>query len=453
MKLELTVEQESARLAAVKSILEGKERFVLNGLAGTGKTSTMVRIIEDLVNLGLRPAVCAPTNKAAKVINSKQSFIKAQTIHKVFTRHPIAALAKLHRLWDELENEKKKEGSNFARQEELSAVVMEINKQQKNKTAKMSFVPREPEEIERIYDCIIVDESSMLGSKNTYDPYIAKVDLPKVFVGDGGQLPPVLDIPAIDFKRSDATLVNILRQKADSGILKLAHSIYHGEPLVGAKYSNEAEVTIFPSNYDTAVAHLFKEEDCQFITARNDRRRELNRKIRETRGFIVPSSEKDYPDYWPLPGEKIVIQDNFDLAQVSKGDMVKVVSVSPFLGHPNPYLAMITFTKEDDLDEIKSQWMVTADLTDMCPQPLIDNEVKEAAARTWARRVGEEVRYPYCYTAHMSQGSEWDKIVVIDPPAPREADKEWKKWWYTAVTRGRNHVYICSSHFARPGYK
>ena len=55
--------------------------FVLNGYAGTGKTTLVAAIVAALKNVGIRSVLLAPTGRAAKVL-SHYSGEKALTIHK-----------------------------------------------------------------------------------------------------------------------------------------------------------------------------------------------------------------------------------------------------------------------------------------------------------------------------------------------------------------------------------
>ena len=55
--------------------------FVLNGYAGTGKTTLVAAIVAALKNVGVRSVLLAPTGRAAKVL-SRYSGEKALTIHK-----------------------------------------------------------------------------------------------------------------------------------------------------------------------------------------------------------------------------------------------------------------------------------------------------------------------------------------------------------------------------------
>ena len=58
----------------------------------------------------------------------------------------------------------------------------------------------------------------------------------------------------------------------------------------------------------------------------------------------------------------------------------------------------------------------------------------------------DEFDYAYAITCHKSQGSQWDKVVVIDESAVfgRRGDDEDipKRWLYTAITRAAEALII-----------
>ncbi len=55
--------------------------FVLNGCAGTGKTTLIAALVGALKDCGIKPVLLAPTGRAAKVL-SRYSGEPALTIHK-----------------------------------------------------------------------------------------------------------------------------------------------------------------------------------------------------------------------------------------------------------------------------------------------------------------------------------------------------------------------------------
>ena len=49
--------------------------------------------------------------------------------------------------------------------------------------------------------------------------------------------------------------------------------------------------------------------------------------------------------------------------------------------------------------------------------------------------------YGYCITCHKSQGSEWDKVLVIEEKFPFEKE-EHARWLYTACTRASEKLVL-----------
>ena len=55
--------------------------FILNGYAGTGKTTLISAVVDVLTDMGTKCVLLAPTGRAAKVL-SRYSHREALTIHK-----------------------------------------------------------------------------------------------------------------------------------------------------------------------------------------------------------------------------------------------------------------------------------------------------------------------------------------------------------------------------------
>ena len=49
--------------------------------------------------------------------------------------------------------------------------------------------------------------------------------------------------------------------------------------------------------------------------------------------------------------------------------------------------------------------------------------------------------YAYAITTHKAQGSEWDKVLIIEEKFPFNPE-EHKRWLYTAVTRAAKKVVL-----------
>lgn len=52
-----------------------------------------------------------------------------------------------------------------------------------------------------------------------------------------------------------------------------------------------------------------------------------------------------------------------------------------------------------------------------------------------------EFTYGYAITGHKSQGSEWDKVLIIEEKFPFKSE-EHKRWLYTCVTRAAKKLVL-----------
>jgi hypothetical protein len=56
--------------------------------------------------------------------------------------------------------------------------------------------------------------------------------------------------------------------------------------------------------------------------------------------------------------------------------------------------------------------------------------------------------FGYAVTCHKSQGGEWDEVYLyLDNKIHGLGKPEIYQWWYTAVTRAKNHLHIVDDWF------
>ncbi len=201
-----TVEQERLlkELSRFTLLSERFELFLLKGYAGTGKTTVISNLVNNLGSVGYRSVLLAPTGRAAKVI-SKYANRPAHTIHR-----------KIY----------------FATRNPDGSVKLVL---QKNKHRNTIFIADEASMIpDRDSDLRTIASRSLLEDFLRY-VYTGK-NCKLILVGDTAQLPPVnlLLSPALDvnvfieqFKLKVRTveLTEVMRQHKDSGILTNATHI------------------------------------------------------------------------------------------------------------------------------------------------------------------------------------------------------------------------------------
>ena len=203
--------------------------FILNGYAGTGKTSLIAALVKTLSGLRVRTILLAPTGRAAKVM-SRYAGAKAYTIHKKIYRQKSLA----------------SEDASFS---------LDYNKE---KGA-----------------VFIVDEASMLsnyssdgsifGSGQLLEDLIAYIrrgcDCRLIVVGDSAQLPPVGHdgSPALDPQKMSvygtaeaALLDDVVRQEADSGIL------FNATLVRCMLEAGIIDIPLFDTSFDDLASRMFR---------------------------------------------------------------------------------------------------------------------------------------------------------------------------------------------------
>lgn len=203
---------EEQRLAIKEAMKSGV--YVLNGSAGTGKTTILKGIVAICNELKLEYSACALSGKAAQVLASKG--IESSTIHRLL----------------------KYRGDGFAFDEKTP-------------------LP---------YDVIILDEASMVNA-NLWNHLTSaiKTGAKLIIVGDSGQLSGIghgdVMRDLLDSQYfSGRELKQIHRQAEDSGVIEVAHKVRNGEQLTPYvhkdrteysfrdTYGNNKDITLFTFN-------------------------------------------------------------------------------------------------------------------------------------------------------------------------------------------------------------
>ena len=421
--------------------------FVLNGYAGTGKTTILAATVSALKDLGIKPILLAPTGRAAKVL-TRYSSETAYTIHK-----------KIYRERGITDYESK---FSLDYNREKGAVF-------------------------------IVDEASMLsassaegaafGSGNLLDDLIQYVRTGKqcrlMLVGDDAQLPPVGSAysPALDSSEllqygdvEYATMDEVVRQSQDSGILfnatmvrcMLENRIYEiprfdmshddfiridGSELMEAlqecydRYGRDETIVITRSNkranrYNDGIRrytlsaeeeiesgdmlmivknnYFYAERDEQspmaFVANGDVARLKRIRRFEEFYGFRFVEAQLQFPDYDDYEMEVKVMLDT-------------LASESPSLTREQS--RQLFLEVEKDYEEIKSK------------------SKRYKSIRENAHFNAMQVKFAYAVTCHKAQGGQW-KAVFIDRClfGDEQMSHDMLRWLYTAITRATERVYL-----------
>lgn len=257
---------------------------------------------------------------------------------------------------------------------------------------------------------VAVDEASMVGPDIGRD--LEDVTRKLLVVGDPMQLPPVKGEGHF-MTKPDMLLTDIRRQAEDNPIIQLSLQLREGQDLAEGQYGD----TVVASRYDLPKG-LMLEHDI-VICGTNLTRHRINTKFREHRGWGDPAS--------PKVGDRLVCLKNNRELGLMNGSLWDVLGVEI---QRRPKVARMQIQAADGLSAVKTQVLVPIEFF----EGLEDGLDKRFRARH------QEFTYGYALTCHKSQGSQWDKVFVVDEA---RVFKDFRyRWMYTAVTRAAKSLTV-----------
>ena len=423
--LDLSDEQRSA-VDRIESWLDTDGAFFrLLGVAGVGKSRTASAFGLALAERGGNVAYAAPTAKACEALRSRGA-------------RPTATL---HRLLY------KPRPKNVERLLEQIRVLRSQLEENPHLAARIRLLERECEvefDLKSVgslndVDLLIVDEASMVSSSVGND-LAASLGGKCLLVGDPLQLPPVQADPFVPDGPS-VELREVHRTAKGSGILRLAASL-RDDPTCAASRSLLAEVSpdvrvLSPRNPDALLAELDVAD--AVLCHRNDTRQTLNRIVRERRhdSGALDVTAGDF-DAVPLPGDLLVCLKNQETHGFWNGGTAEVLESEvvddPFGPEKLVSLALDYDGRRTDALVPIGHFLGTYDASKDVPP------AKMHARRYQKGRVSA-FAYGYALTVHKAQGSEYDRVLVVNDHTRLSGD-EYRRWLYTAITRAKEQVSL-----------
>ena len=384
----LTAKQEEGLKIAVKRFRDHEPYTCIAGYAGTGK-STLIRFIISALNLDPED-VCyvAYTGKAAQVLRSK-GCPNAMTAHRLLYK-----------------SIQKDDGTFY-------------------------HIPLRPI---MGFDLIVVDEISMLP-KHMWELLLShKIHV--IALGDPGQLPPVLaeDNGVLAFPH--IFLDEVMRQAAESEIIRLTMDIREGnslKPFLG----NEVRIV----GREELLEPGFLAWGDQIICGKNETRHQINTIMRKIK------MQTDQTE--PLVGDRIIcLHNEWECINLTGDALVNGLS-GTITGleytNDNPFMEktpLIDFQPDiDDSDTFKG---LEADYKIFTEHvPTVTKETFKKIPKFYRPK---EFDYGYCITCHKSQGSEYDKVIVLEEYLRGESKEGHSRWLYTAATRAAKKLIIVRNY-------
>lgn len=420
--------------------------LVLNGYAGTGKTSLTGAIVKVLTSWHHRCVLLAPTGRAAHIF-TEYSGHTAYTIHrKIYRQHSY--------------------GSD-------------------------TFGLAENKHVDTLF---IVDEASMIASNTAdgatifgtgrlLDDLITYVYSGQgcrlLLMGDGAQLPPVgqTSSPALDvallqgygLNVGQVTLRQVARQAQQSGILfnaTLLRQAMEHDVLTAPQLQLDGWPDIETTTGEWLMETL---SDCYdrdgmeqtIVVTRSNRRASMfNTGIRNR---IL------YREELLVPGDMLIVaKNNYHWAQdyeqmdfVANGDVCRITRVwGDAEARYGLQFANVTVVFPDH-DNLEMDVKIVLD-TLLSDSPALSRQQSEQLfnevmaelpgdKRSRYKALKEhpyynalQVKFAYAVTCHKAQGGQWRNVFVdmgaIMPEAMETLD--YHRWLYTAITRATSHVYL-----------
>ncbi len=251
-----------------------------------------------------------------------------------------------------------------------------------------------------------------------------------LFIGDTGQLPPVSQNKNEEFlqmfNNPDFTLTEIHRQAAENPIIHLSMLARTKQKIEPGTYGKNGEaVVIAHSTWETMKEHFYETAD-QIICGYNRTRKYLNSEIRKFLG---------YESCFPVEGDKMICLKN-DWNKNLDG----ISLVNGMTGYVNKvYQDAVREKLKYDSTVIDFQPDFTDDYFEKLIIPndsLTDDSFK---LQPNEHKIYNSFDYGYVITCHKSQGSQWEKVVVIDEVLDRDMHH---RWLYTAITRSSEKLVL-----------
>jgi ATP-dependent exoDNAse (exonuclease V) alpha subunit len=426
---------------------DDNEIFVLKGYAGTGKTTVISTIVNNLIEINKKYVLLAPTGRAAKVI-SNYSQKPAFTIHKkIYFPKKVAG------------------GVSFTMQQ--------------NKHKNTIF---------------IVDEASMISDTNTdsnafengslLDDLISYIysgtNCKMLLLGDTAQLPPVnLDIsPALNIDTlgihynkeiKHIEFDEVMRQEEKSGILYNAtelRDVLKEELYESFKFNLKGfkDIIRLTDGYDIQDAinsaySNYSIEDTAFIVRSNKRANQYNDQIR-TR-ILDKDSELSTGDFlMVVKNNYFWLKDADEAGFIANGDIIEVLEIFSILELYGFKFAKVKIRMVDYPNQIPLETVLLMDtLTSESPsltyeesnklyqEVLLDYDGETKYKKFQKVKENEffnalQVKFSYAITCHKSQGGQWNTVFIEQPYLPNGIDRDYVRWLYTAITRAKDKLYL-----------
>jgi hypothetical protein len=446
--------------------------FIIKGAAGTGKTFITKGLTDYLDSIGREFRLAAPTGRAAKILSNRTGK-PASTIHRL-----------IYSTTDIIEEKK---GNDETTEEIKFYFGLRINNSHQD----------------AVY---IIDEASMVSDKYVDDVYLRfgsgrvlkdlityikyfdqKSKRKLILIGDDCQLPPInmYNSPALDknylSQKYDITvdefeLTEIVRQQAQSGILANAFRIRDSlkRNTFGQIYidSNDSDVqSVKPHEFDNVYFRIlngYNKNDTILIAYTNFQVHQYNKWVRENLWNGAQELK---------PGDRVVVVRNNYKYDLLNGEFLEITAVG------DRQIITTTIKTKDASNKVYEQkvelcfrdikaridyldYEISAKMIEnliFSDEPTLRKEELQALYVDFKKRHSDlkpkspqfkealrddvwfnalQLKFGYAITCHKAQGGEWKNVFINCRSPVGYRNSNYFKWLYTAITRGKEKIYV-----------
>ena len=421
--------------------------YLLQGYAGTGKTTLVTTLVKTLPMIGMRHQLMAPTGRAAKVL-SGYTGKTASTIHRKLYRFQAYA-----------------DGSFRMTRAE-------------NKSKNTIFI---------VDECSMISDDLSKG-RSLLDDLINYVfsgeNCRLLLIGDNAQLPPVglenspandINVLKNEFGLTVAAyeLTEVMRQEVESGILYNATALRNVETF----QETSLQLPLFTTNGFSDVHRIEPQEfeellwqnfngktnnEAVIICRSNKRANMFNQAIRAR----ILQEEGEIST-----GDKLMVvknnyfwtDENKNISFIANGDMIELMRINNIEEMYGFHFADVEIQLTDYQEETNlSVKIILETLTS--DSPALTNEESERFYKAVEEDYMDipnkrerykamkqnpffnalQVKFGYALTCHKTQGGQWPTVFIDAPFFPDNEPLQTSdiRWFYTAVTRAQKQLYF-----------
>jgi len=395
-------------------IRQGREKIVLIGSAGVGKTTLVNFLLEEFAQtIGSgKIYIAAPTHKALSVLKTKVAMEEEQDPVVFCTIHRALRLK------------------------------MKINKKgQKNF---LQSFRREDAPFKRA-SLLIVDESSMLTKYQL--TLLEQYDFPMLFIGDEKQVNPVKELHSPVFHQNWYTvkLTEIIRQGLGNPIIELSNDlskIYnkeentHGEGInrTGFLYSDDRKKIIYK------LAEANGTDELKYIAWTNAEVDSINFSVRAQiygQPKLIEIGETLVLNGQYVIDEENTLYNNYELLVES----LEVTTKNFYCG--NARFEYKVYVINNEIDAVHEDFIALHHQNERKLKGLAISKIIDWVEYYAFSEQFLNFKYNHAISVHKSQGSTYkDTIINIGNINRNRVDKEKTRLLYTAVTRASNLVIL-----------